>query len=387
MKRILSLIMVVVMLFAVLAFVGCDNNENTTTEASTTETTDTTASETTASETTESETTASQTTESETTASETTTVSDTTTNTTTSETTTPSETTTTVTVPTESTTITSGTTLPIFARFDFGTNTKAEAEGWTSHEYITSILTYNENFIEIEWTEDSIVIWSLVDYATASSMEGFDVYSYALNFDDIVTYDFDDVLLAGWGTWNGYPQTSNNVGKSWVGRHQYMKIRIKNTSENNMISFMWRNMAQSSYSTAMIASGMYLQGGAPTTTSNHNLTTTPTDKWANYIYDIGYLAGYTYYKNGNTSYVGWTEQASTTNGMGKGGGNNWYWNVTNSMAAVKFHLLGAYGRSSVGGSDSRANIKAGARVEVDYIVFGSSIEQLNGYTSYAEDNA
>lgn len=37
--------------------------------------------------------------------------------------------------------------------------------------------------------------------------------------------------------------------------------------------------------------------------------------------------------------------------------------------------------------DSRANIKAGTWVEVDYVIFGSTPDQLDAYKSYAETAA
>ena len=51
--------------------------------------------------------------------------------------------------------------------------------------------------------------------------------------------------------------------------------------------------------------------------------------------------------------------------------------------------MGAYGGSSTfaGFADTRTNIKQGNRVEVDYVIFGSSVDQLDAYTSYIEDAA
>ena len=165
------------MLFAVLAMVGCgDDPEETTTAApgttATTGTSNTTGTTATTSDTTTSGTTA--------------TTSDTTTSdTTTSDTTEPPETTSSE--PADDTTITSGTTVPLYARFDFGTDTKAEAEGKTSHEYIVSILTYDSSSLTIEFTEDTMVIW-----ATKSYTSGMDTGAFAICFDNIVTYDFDE---------------------------------------------------------------------------------------------------------------------------------------------------------------------------------------------------
>jgi hypothetical protein len=64
--------------------------------------------------------------------------------------------------------------------------------------------------------------------------------------------------------------------------------------------------------------------------------------------------------------------------------HNWS-NANGNITGVAFHFLGAYGKSGI--NDTRANITMGSCVEVDYIVFGCSIEQLEGYTSNMEDAA
>lgn len=48
------------------------------------------------------------------------------------------------------------TTLPLFARLDFGTKTIAEDQKMTTHEYIVSAMTYNDEFLTVEFTEDSL---------------------------------------------------------------------------------------------------------------------------------------------------------------------------------------------------------------------------------------
>ena len=213
-----------------------------------------------------------------------------------------------------------------------------------------------------------------------------DLRAFALKFPDIITYDFDGELKPGWGTWNGYPLNTSNVGKSWIGQYQYMKIRILNPTSNNMISMEFAVPGQS-FSTTQIATYMYLQGGAPSTTSEHNLTTTPTNEWRNYTYDLMFLAGAGRdIAMGNaTTYIGCVELAKNQGGVS---GSNWAWQASNKMAALNFHLLGAYGpKGANSNGDTRNNIKRGDHVEVDYIVFGCTIEQLDGYTSYLEDSS
>ena len=386
MKRILSLIMVVAMLCAVLALVGCGETEveETTTEATTTEAT-TTEATTTEATTTEATTTEATTTEATTT--EATTTEATTTEATTTEATTTEATTTSATTPT---TIASGTTVPLYARFDFGTKTKAEDEGLTSHEYLTSILAYNADYLAIEYTEDTWVLYATQDYVS-----GLDADTFALRFENIVTYDFDAELTPGWGAWNGAPFTTANVGKSWVGKHQYMQVRMQNSSSNNMMSIHFMKASDASWSHAQIATCMYLQGGAPTSASEKKFTADPATEFETYTYDVNFLSGVAYYKNTHSSYMGWVDAVKAAGSISNGTttqGNNWMWSPT--IVGIKFHFMGAYAAGTNNGSvsqasfgDTRANIKQGNKVEVDYVIFGSSVDQLNAYTSYIEDAA
>lgn len=367
MKKFLSLMLAAVMIVAVFAMVGCDKPE-TTTPADTTPATTTTATEATTTEatTTEATTTEVTTTEVTTTTQATTTTAKPVETTTTTE---PVVTTTTAPQPTE---VTTGTTLSVFDRFDFGTDSKAQAEGETSHEYIVANLTYDDSRVAVRWTEDTVKIYAKKSFDSAATRD-----SYALSFLDIVTYDFDDELVPGWGTWSGAPM---NPGTSWVGRHQYAKLRILNNTTNNVVSIHWHRAGEG-FATTTCAVSMYLQGGAPTTTTNHNLTTTATTEWAEYIYDMMFLssAGREILYGGKTSYMTVVNEAKTRNGYAQ---NNW--NTANgNITALNLHFLGAYGKDGI--NDTRKNIKMGACVEVDYIIFGSSIEQLEAYKSYMEE--
>ena len=371
MKRLLSLLLVVVMLFAVLAMVGCDKggDDETTTDTKPVETTK---------ETDPPETTPDTTKDTEPPETTPDTTKDTEPPATTPDTTKDTEppATTLDTKPSEST---EGTTLTVFARFDFGTKTKAEAEGKTSHEYLTSALTYDANCIAIEYTEDTIVI-----YATKSYTSGMDVSSFELCFDDIITYDFDEELKHGWGSWVQYPFSTANVGKSWQGRYQYVKVRILNNTSNNMISFRWHRTADG-YASTMVCSNMYLQGGAPTTAGNANLTTTPTTEWKFYTYDIMFLNGLASAKtSGAKTYVDFVNEVKNAGGVP---GNNLIWTTSDKLSALRFSFLGAFSSNNAAACDSRSNIKEGNKVEVDYVVFGCSVDQLAGYTSYLEDSS
>ena len=190
--------------------------------------------------------------------------------------------------------------------------------------------------------------------------------------------------MPGWGSWSSAPFTSANVGKSWVGKHQYMQVRMLNSTNNNMMSIHFHKPSDAAWSTAQYASCMYLQGGAPTSATDKRLTAAPATEFEVYTYDVNFLAGVSYYKNTHTSYVGWVDAVKAAGTVPNG--NNWLWSPT--CDGIKFHFMGALSSSTFAGfADTRANIKQGNRVEVDYVIFGSSVEQLNAYTSYLEDAA
>ena len=362
MKKFLSLIMVAAMLVAVLAMVGCgEDTTDTTTEAPVVTTTTTEAPVTTT------------TTE----APVTTTTTEAPATTTTAApvvTTTPAPVVTTTTAPAPAET-TTGTTVPLFARFDFGTKTKAEAEGLTSHEYLVSALTYDDSRLAIEYTEDTIVIYAKKSYDSEATRD-----SYALCFSDIVTYDFDAELIPGFGGWNGAPLAPNYT--SWQGKIQYMKLRILNETTNNIVAVHWHRAGEG-FATTTCSTSMYLQGGAPSTEKTHNLTAEKSTTFENYIYDMAFLSavGRETIYGGKGSYMAVVNEAKTNNRYAQ---NNWNTAVGN-ITGINFHFLGAYGKAGV--NDTRSNIKMGSKVEIDYVVFGSSVEQLNAYTSYAEDAA
>src|SRR5574344_423409 len=192
MKKILSLLLVAVMVFGVIGLVGCKNDPGETSTTTTTKAPVTTTTTTTA-----------------------------------------PVTTTTTTQGTTTTTEMVTTTLPMFARFDFGTDTVAQDNKETSHEWLVNALSYNKDLITVEFLEDSWKITANKDYATDDASDG-----YSICFDKIVELDYED-LVPGWGTWARYPVNESYVGNpaSWEGKHQFMKIRIKNNTVNNMISF------------------------------------------------------------------------------------------------------------------------------------------------------
>ena len=294
-------------------------------------------------------------------------------------TTTTTATTTTTTTTTEMVT----TTLPMFARFDFGTDTTAQDDGQTSHEWLKNNLSYNESYIKVEFFEDSWKIYALKTYVSGTTPTD----AYAVVFQNIADVEYED-LVPGWGTWSRYPVNESYVGNpaSWEGKHQYMKIRIKNTTENNMISFGFKGN-NNKFATTYCVSNMYMQGG------DDKLTCTPSDEWAVYYYDVGkccQVSSYAYGagRNNNTdigvatSFTQWVELYGPT---GAYNGLNWT-AVDGPCNGLKFNLLGAekYQAKVPAWCDSRTNIKEGAAVEIDYIIFGSTIEQLEAYKSKIE---
>ena len=339
MKKILSLVMVVAMLVAVLAFVGCDNQnaDDTTTAATTTEATTTEA------------------------------------------TTTTEETTTTATTTTETTTL-----FPVFGRFDFGTDTKAEELGMTSHEYLTGALTYDEEFISVTYTEDSIIVTALQDHpeilftgANGAEAPGdrYTTTSYALCFEDLVTYDFDDTLKK---------------------TKKIMRVRLINNTKNNIMAIRWHKAGQD-YATTLLASCMYLQGGSPNfydfVAGNNRLTCEPTTEYAIYDYDVNFLAALGR-SGANKQFVSqsYAHYVYYKDLGGDLGSNNWNWMGNSDITALQFFVLGALGGSAASQryyftyADTRANIVEGATVEIDYIIFGDNTTELDKFTSNIEDD-
>lgn len=395
MKRFWSLIIAVVMLFTVFALVSCEKDPATTSEATTAATTaaPTTAAPTTAAPTTAAPTTAAPTTEPTTaapTTAEPTTAAPTTAEPTTAE---PTEATT-----TEATTQATGTTLPLYARFDFGTDSYAVQNNLSAHQYLVDGLTYDSSYLYIDMLEDSWKIWVMADYTDDAAAT-----AYALKFESLITYDYefdDEGFFPGWGTWSKYPYTTANVGKTWVGRHQYMKIRLVNNTSNNMIGIWWSASNSPGFFTTLRCSNLYLQGTVG------NKTCTATTKYATYTYDLAFTNALASNRFGwgssevtkadgtKTGQEAWCNTATFAEfvaaakdprNIGLIGANN-YCAAAAEAGGIYFFLLGAADTGDSGNTncDSRANAKQGTYVEVDYIVFGSSLEQLDAYKSNLE---
>lgn len=290
------------------------------------------------------------------------------------------------------------TVLPVFARFDFGKKTRAEAGKMTSHEYIMSILSYDSNMLGIEFTDDSMIITALADgtftsageLATTADSNWFirgtntcyrQINAFAIMFEDMVTFDFEDELKSGYGSWHGFPFTYSGVGKSdsWRGYHQFMKIRLKNPTDNSIIAMQFNN--GSAFASTQFAE-MSVGAGKP--------------EYQSYIYDLCYACTYPSGKGVMLS--------------GQAPGNNWTWKQNTQVTGLRFHLLGA--ACSYAGAylnnifsdgesakdydvyyeyfkrlDTRASIKKGSFVEIDYIVFGSDPQTLDNYHSYIESSS
>lgn len=373
MKKFLSLLLVAVMVFGVIGLVGCKGGQNETTTTTTTQGAQTTTT------TTKETTTTVGTTTTTTTA---TTPKETTTTTTTTTATTPKETTTETTTTTTTTTEPMVTTThPTYVRFDFGTNSRAVDEGKTSHEWLVENLDKGalEGYMVIEYLEDSWKIWAKKDYTT---LDYKNMTEWGLCFNNILSLDFEDSLYCGWGTWEMYPYSSKNIGVNgkWGGNHQYMKIRIKNNTENNMIGLRWADPASgNAYATTMAESNMYLQGGV------NNKVCEPTEEWRTYIYDLALCQALV--SNKLPSGLKEKTYSGIVEAVAAGGynlGNNWHWHQRQEISGLIFYVLGAAGVNYYASTDSRDNIKKGTWVEVDYIIFGSTPEQLEAWKSKSE---
>ncbi len=314
----------------------------------------------------------------------------------------------------------------VYARFDFGKNSKTNKDKKTSDgvaydDALRALLedegsyTHFEN-LKIESTDDTWIITALVDGATEARVG--DVYpgncfagdedkiipvanDMGLDFYDL--YDEDGVfgtVYAGYGTWNGYPYTTTNFFKEgqWKGMTQYMKFKLKNNSDNGRISFRFND------------TGAYYT----TTVAGFNISVNDED-FKTYLVDIVNIA---------TVYSGkeWNETMQP--------GNNWTWQTGKELAAISFYFLSSFCMYDRGtpdnftdpstvksagfarnfkadegdgpsaqiaqlwyancrpwsaGLDTQLAVKAGASVEVDYVIFASSAEEASCYTSYLDE--
>ena len=263
-------------------------------------------------------------------------------------------------------------------------------------------MTYDDTQFVIEYLEDSWKIWSIADY---DSSKGIDMLAgktaYAIKFDSIITYDYDiddDGLFPGWGTWSGAPYSQSSVGSptGWKGRHQYMKVRLANNTTNNQIGIWWSASNSPGYFTTLRCANLYLQGKVG---SN---TTTASKAFIEKIYDIAFTNMLASNRitfpsgnpnctdhNGNSVNMESYTQSCTfeqfvkacENGKTYGGGN---WAAAQARATgIAFFFHGTWDENK--NCNSREAIKAGTFVEVDYVVFGSTIDQLKAYTSNIED--
>jgi hypothetical protein len=255
-------------------------------------------------------------------------------------------------------------------------------------------LTYDAAFIEVTYTEDTIVITALQDHPEITStvnekgntVEDFkkgnedNVYS-ALSY--ALRYEFDVY------TYNEH-LTKND---------KYMRVRILNNTNNNMISFSFGDMARSSsaHATTLNASCLYLQGGAPSVrdivAGDNKLTADPVDTFKKYTYDINLVMALTRHAQRGEAQAAYS-YADYTCKVGQGltgtGSNNWNWMAADTeVFSLRFWFLGAYGvhfnTDYFSYADTRANIKAGNTVEVDYVIFAPTTGDLNKFTSNIED--
>ena len=423
MKRFLSILLSVLMVVSVLAILAsCNGNtqeQTTTTNApettakaqdtttAKTDTTTTQATVTTTATVTETTTAATTTATEKVTTAEVTTVTEAVT--TTAEVTTTTE---------EVTTTIETTSLPVFARFDFGTKTYAEDNGLTSHDYLVEALNYDSACLYIDFYDDYWDIYTVASYDSANPMTeefGPKNLRFALIFNDLVTFDFDDNIVIGYGTYSSVPFKSleSIATPTWEGRHQYMRIRLVNDTTNNIWSVRFRRDSDSNYFTTCVMGNLYLQGGEPTSSTDLRKTCTATKEWAVYTYDMFLHSGMASGRGHNANRTGgatlnlnnWFDYKAYVYEKGDPGGSNMLWGRGQSFQALEFNLFcgiftygyaasefkdvaedvsKAYHDAVANACDTRANIKNGMNVKVDYIIFGSTPEQLDTYKSYLE---
>jgi hypothetical protein len=432
MKRFLSILLSVLMVVSVLAIVAsCSGNETDTTTAATTAETTTAKQDDTTKQTdvvtTVTEkvtTTAETTTEKTTTTAETTTetTKQTTAETTTEETTTTAEETTTTAAATTTAKLVETTTLPVFARFDFGTDTYAAAEGLTSHDYLTEVLIYDDSALMINFEKDYWDIWTVSPYDPESvTFENGSLKNmrFGVVFNDLVTFDFDDDIVHGWGSWERYPYSQPTEKSVWHGTHQYMQVRMVNDTTNNIWGIRYINTGDGTYYTTEVIGNLYLQGGEPESATDYRRTCEKSSEWRVYTYDLMMVGGI-------ASGRGWSavsgkdgkiddgvdnyyDQVQMSIAKGWVGGSNISWQPKKGFTGLEFNFFGgvytyAYDEGADWDDatkkawetaqehlklacDTRENIVAGMNVKVDYIIFGCSPEQCDEYKSYMEQDA
>jgi hypothetical protein len=171
-----------------------------------------------------------------------------------------------------------------------------------------------------------------------------------------------------------------------------MRFRIKNNTTNNIMSFRWHKAGQA-YATTLLATCMYLQGGAPNVedyvAGEHRLTCEASEEFGVYTYDINFLAAMGRHNaRGEWQGNSYVHMAYNVGIGGSTGSNNWNWMGAEACTALEFFVLGAYSGSAASKGftygDTRGNIVAGATVEIDYIIFGAKAD-LNSFTSYDQD--
>ena len=426
MKKFLSNLLSVLMVLSVLAILASCNGDKTetTTAAQTTETTAATTTE--ATTTAKTDTTTTQATVTTAKETETTTVAPTTTATeqvtTTAEVTTVTETVTTTAEVTTTAKPIETTTLPVFARFDFGTDTYAEANDLTSHEYLIGELKYDNSALYIDFYDDYWDIYTVAAYDSSNATwenGALTNMRFGVVFNDLVTFDFDDDIKHGWGSWQNYPYSEPTETTAWYGTHQYMQVRMVNNTTNNIWGIRYINTGDGTYYTTEVLGNLYLQGGEPESSTDYRRTCQKSDEWGVYTYDLMMVGGI-------ASGRGWSavsgkdgkiddgvdnyyDQVQMSYAKGKVGGSIISWQPTKGFTALEFNFFGGVYTYSYDvddkwdeataaawetaqtnlkqACDTRANIVAGMNVKVDYIIFGCSPEQCDAYKSSMEQNS
>ncbi|MCR5458231.1 MAG: hypothetical protein K6F14_09205 [Clostridiales bacterium] len=434
MKKFLSILLSVMMIVSVLAILAsCNGNESTTTTATNAPETTTKAQETTTAKTDTTTTQAPETTTqapvttaavTETTTAKTTTAETTTEAvvTTATEVTTTAEVTTTTAEVTTTAKQVETTTLPVFARFDFGTKTYAEENDLTSHEYLIGELKYDDSALYIDFSDDYWDIYTVAPYDSSNvtwENGALKNMRFGVVFNDLVTFDFDDEIVHGWGSWANYPYSQPTETTEWHGTHQYMQVRMVNNTTNNIWGIRYINTGDGTYYTTEVIGNLYLQGGEPTSSTDYRRTCTASDAWAVYTYDLmmvgGIAAGRGWSavsgKDGkiDDGVDNYYDQVQMSYAKGKVGGSNISWQPKKGFTALEFNFFGGVYTFEYDvdekwdeatktawetaqnhlkeACDTRENIVAGMNVKVDYIIFGCSPEQCDAYKSFMEQNS
>jgi len=247
-----------------------------------------------------------------------------------------------------------------FTFFDFGSESRLD-DMWK----MNLIGNYSANNCIVEENDDS---WTI----TVTNIEDINASSWS----DICKknpylgiYNIDQLTYAsmavnnGWGGYkpSGYKASTDEwnygLNPQWVGKNQFMKIRIKNMSDTKLM-------------TIFPASNQY--GTTPMYSLVFDVSANDTE-FQTYIVDMCKAEIRTFRKGDYNAYF-------TPHSIG----GEWGCWTQASSNGMRFWFFGTYGETIKPEDCNWKDIKLGATVEVDYMIFAATAEMAAEYISVDE---